>query len=162
VLLVSKSLEAHADVARAMMRRAVEKDYLALVYGAPPADAGRIDLEIDGRACTTHYALVARSTGARTGLSLVRCRLGTGRLHQIRRHLAAVGAPIVGDARYGAPRWAEIADPVCAEACAAFARQALHAARLACRHPITGAPLVLEAPLPPDFAALLAAAELAL
>jgi 23S rRNA pseudouridine1911/1915/1917 synthase len=158
VLLVSKTREAHAALARAMTRRAVEKTYLALVYGTPRLDRGSIDLPVGDRASTTHYELIARSNGPRAGLSLLRCTLGTGRLHQIRLHLSGIGLPIVGDPRYGEPRWGGIADPVCAAACAAFPRQALHAARLRLAHPVTGAALDLEAQLPADFTALLAAA----
>lgn len=160
VLLVSKSREAHAAVARAMGRGAVRKDYLALVYGAPPLDRGRIDLPVRERPSTTHYELIARSRGRRTGLSLLRCTLATGRLHQIRVHLAGIGLPIVGDPRYGAPRWSEVADAACAQACAAFPRQALHAVRLQLSHPVTGAALDLRAPPPADLMSLLAAAGL--
>ena len=91
----------------------------------------------------------------------MQCRLITGRLHQIRAHLSAVGLPIVGDPIYGEPRWKGIADPAAREACAAFPRQALHAWRLTCAHPATGAPLEIVAPPPPDLQALLAAVGLA-
>jgi 23S rRNA pseudouridine1911/1915/1917 synthase len=169
VLLVAKSREVHAALARAMARRAAIKDYVALVYGTPPVDRDLIDLRIardaetgglvvsktQGRACSTRYELLARSAGARAGLSLLRCTLGTGRLHQIRVHLAGIGLPIVGDPRYGSPRWKGLADEACARACAAFPRQALHAHRLRVVHPVTGAALDLEAPLPDDFRSLL-------
>jgi 23S rRNA pseudouridine1911/1915/1917 synthase len=155
VLLVSKSRDVHAAIARAMGRGAVRKEYLALVYGAPPVDRGSIDLPVRHRPSTTHYELIARSTGPCAGLSLLRCTLGTGRLHQIRLHLSGIGLPIVGDPRYGEPRWAEIANASCAQACAAFPRQALHALRLQLTHPITGVALDLQAPLPEDFASLL-------
>jgi 23S rRNA pseudouridine1911/1915/1917 synthase len=172
VLLVAKSREVHAALARAMARRAALKEYVALVYGAPPVDRDRIDLRIardavsgrlvasktDGRVCSTRYELLARSEGARAGLSLLRCTLGTGRLHQIRVHLSAIGLPIIGDTRYGAPRWKGLADEACARACAAFPRQALHAHRLHIVHPVTGAALDLRAPLPTDLAALFVAA----
>jgi 23S rRNA pseudouridine1911/1915/1917 synthase len=94
-------------------------------------------------------------------VSLLQCRLLTGRLHQIRVHLAGVGLPIVGDPAYGDPRWKGIADPGLRAACAAFPRQALHAWRVRCRHPRTGAPLLIEAPPPVDLLALLEAAGLA-
>jgi 23S rRNA pseudouridine1911/1915/1917 synthase len=84
----------------------------------------------------------------------------TGRMHQIRVHLAARGWPLVGDPRYGQPRWSEITDPALRAALRSFPRQALHASRLALTHPMTGAPLVIEAPLPRDFESLLTAARL--
>jgi len=84
----------------------------------------------------------------------------TGRTHQIRVHLAAVGLPIVGDPVYGEPRHRGIADPALAALCRDFPRQALHARRLALRHPVTRQPLELVAPLPPDLRELLRAAAL--
>jgi 23S rRNA pseudouridine1911/1915/1917 synthase len=104
---------------------------------------------------------LAESPAGKTGLALLRCRLVTGRTHQIRVHLAACRLPIVGDPLYGQPRWKGIADPALAALCRDFPRQALHASRLRLRHPVTGAALELAAPLPPDLASLLAAAGLA-
>ena len=174
VLLVAKSRAVHAALAQAMAKRQMRKEYLALVYGAPPVDRDRIDLRIgrdsatgrltaskhEGRPCSTTYHLVASSGAARAGVSLLRCTLGTGRLHQIRVHLSAIGLPLVGDARYGSPRWKGIADAAAAEACAAFARQALHAWRVDLAHPVSGAALAIQAPVPPDLAALLGAVGL--
>jgi 23S rRNA pseudouridine1911/1915/1917 synthase len=94
-------------------------------------------------------------------LSLLRCRLVTGRTHQIRVHLSALGLPIVGDPLYGQPRHRGIADPALAVLCRDFPRQALHAWRLALRHPVTGGPLELLAPLPADLRQLLLMAGLA-
>jgi 23S rRNA pseudouridine1911/1915/1917 synthase len=163
-----------------MARRAVHKDYLAVVYGTPRAPRDRIDLRIrrdpatrrmttsrhDGLPASTEIALLAVSPGDAPGdapggggtLSFLRCRLITGRLHQIRVHLAGVGLPIVGDPIYGEPRWKGIADPRLRDVCATFARQALHAWRLTCAHPLTGAPLAITAPLPSDVQALVDAA----
>ena len=78
----------------------------------------------------------------RAGLSLLRCRLVTGRTHQIRVHLAARGWPIVGDPAYGEPRWSQIADAPLAAALRAFPRQALHAWRVGVTHPVTRERLV--------------------
>ena len=101
-----------------------------------------------------------RRIGEASGLTLLSCRLLTGRTHQIRVHLQSQGWPIVGDPLYGEPRWKGIADPAVAAICKDFPRQALHAFRLSFLHPATGAPLEIVAPVPEDMAALLAAAGL--
>jgi 23S rRNA pseudouridine1911/1915/1917 synthase len=88
-------------------------------------------------------------------VSLVQCRLITGRTHQIRVHLAARGWPIVGDPTYGEPRWQAIAAPAIAGALEMFPRQALHAWRLPFAHPITSEPVSVEAPLPDDMRTLI-------
>lgn len=169
LLLVGKTPEVHAR----MQARKIEKDYLAVVYGRPEAPKGRIDLGIqrsedgrrmtaaliEGRASTTLWERLAESD--REPLTLLRCRLLTGRTHQIRVHLQAVRLPIVGDPVYGAPGWKGIGDPVVAELCRTFPRPALHAWRLAFGHPITGESMDLRAPVPPDLAGLVAAAGLA-
>jgi 23S rRNA pseudouridine1911/1915/1917 synthase len=182
VLLVAKSRAAHAGLARAIKARTLQKDYLAVVYGRPPLVRGRIELKLlrdpldrrrvaasrtEGRSAATLYELLAESCpgrgddGGRAGwLSLLRCRLVTGRTHQIRVHLAALGLPIVGDPLYGEPRHRGIADPALASLCRDFPRQALHAWRLGLRHPVTGQALALRAPLPADLGRLLRAAGL--
>ncbi len=198
IVLVAKSPAVHATLARGMARRAVHKDYLAVVYGTPRAPRDRIDLRMrrdpatrrmvtsryEGLQASTEIAVLAscsehapstlaeqpenteatlRGDLARGGatLTFLRCRLITGRLHQIRVHLAGVGLPIVGDPIYGEPRWKGIAEPRLRDVCATFARQALHAWRLTCAHPVTGAPLAIEAPLPADLRALVEAAGVA-
>jgi 23S rRNA pseudouridine1911/1915/1917 synthase len=112
----------------------------------------------EGKESVTLYRVLSAS--AAHGLALLRCRLVTGRTHQIRVHLQAAGWPIVGDPLYGEPRWKGIAAPAVAAACREFPRQALHAFRLSFLHPATGAPLEIVAPVPEDLAALLAAAAL--
>jgi 23S rRNA pseudouridine1911/1915/1917 synthase len=186
VLLVAKTPEVHRRLARAMARRAVRKEYLAVAYGVPRADRDRIDLRIrrdpatgrlgtsrhEGLSASTEVEVLARCSGQTAPstlprascpeqLSLLRCTLVTGRLHQIRVHLAGVGLPLVGDPLYGEPRWKGIADPEVREACARFPRQALHAWRIELAHPETGVPLVIVAPPPPDLQALLDATGLA-
>ena len=149
----------------AMQARAIERRYLAVAEGVVIADR-KIDLAIgrdpgnrlrqkvrrDGRPAVTHVH-VRKRFGAHT---LVEARLETGRTHQIRVHLGAVGHPLVGDRRYGARG---IVPPgATAEAAAAirgFARQALHADRLAFAHPVHGEPMVFESELPEDMACLL-------
>jgi 23S rRNA pseudouridine1911/1915/1917 synthase len=171
VLLVAKTPALHASLARHLRRRDAEKEYLAVIYGATPFDPGRIELKIlrdpedrtrrvtsrtEGRDSVTLYERLA----AASGLTLLRCRLLTGRTHQIRVHLKSQGWPIVGDPVYGEPRWKGIAEPGLAALCRDFPRQALHALRLSFIHPATGAPLEIAAPVPPDLEALLAAAGL--
>jgi 23S rRNA pseudouridine1911/1915/1917 synthase len=147
-----------------------EKIYLALVHGRPPA-RGKIDLALArdardrrrvvtnaaGARSLTWFARVARTTGARPPLALLRCRIATGRMHQIRVHLAASGWPIVGDRKYGRAGWEDVDNPALASTLGAFPRQALHAARLTITHPVTGRRLTIDAPLPPDMASLLSA-----
>ena len=89
------------------------------------------------------------------GVSVVRCGLVTGRMHQIRVHFAARGWPLVGDTIYGGARPPRIADPMLAERLRRFPRQALHAWHVAFDHPVTGARLQIEAPVPEDLRGLL-------
>lgn len=158
IVLVTKRGEIQAALQRAMTARRIDKDYLALVWGKPSPSRGTIDLALDrdpwdrrritvtdrgGQPSLTRYERVS-TTGA---FSMVRCRLITGRTHQIRVHLAAKGWPIVGDATYGAKR----PDATAPEAALKFPRQALHSWRLAFRQPRTGRELAIEAPLPEDI-----------
>jgi 23S rRNA pseudouridine1911/1915/1917 synthase len=134
----------------------IEREYLALVHGRPPARAGRIEapigrdpghrtrMAVDGvsaRPAVTHFELEE----AVPGFTLLRLRLETGRTHQIRVHLEAIGHPVVGDRVY-APESAERFG---------LHRQFLHAARLAFPHPVTGEQMELESALPDDLAAAL-------
>jgi 23S rRNA pseudouridine1911/1915/1917 synthase len=175
VLVVAKTQAAMTALSRAIQARKVEKEYLAVVYGKAPLAKGKIELGIHrhpadrkrmttsktaGRASTTVYERLAESTGDRAGLSLLRCRLVTGRTHQIRVHLKAIGLPIVGDPVYGAARWKGVRDAALRELCRDFPRQALHAHRLAFTHPVTGARVELEAKVPDDMTRLLHAAGL--
>jgi len=178
VLLAAKSGALHGRLARAMRSRTAVKEYLALVYGAPRLERGRIERGIlrdpadrkrmlasrtEGRASVTLYETVASSAdpGGGMPLSLLRCRLLTGRMHQIRVHLAGEGLPLVGDPLYGEPRWKGIRDPKVAAACRDFPRQALHAHHLVVTHPVTGETLDITAPLPEDLRGLLAVAGMA-
>jgi 23S rRNA pseudouridine1911/1915/1917 synthase len=163
IVLVTKRGEIHAALQRAMNARRIDKDYLAIVGGKPP-QRGTIDLALDrdpwdrrrvtvtdrgGQPSVTKYERLSTANG----FSLVRCRLITGRTHQIRVHLAAKHWPIVGDATYGKKA------PVTGsnEAAAKFPRQALHAWRLAFRQPRTGREIVIESPMPEDMKSLAAA-----
>ncbi|MYZ49898.1 RluA family pseudouridine synthase [Propylenella binzhouense] len=148
----------------------LEREYLALVWGVPARRTGTIETALDrdprnrqkqavvrsgGRRAITHYAVEEVFGGGVA--SLVRCALETGRTHQIRVHLAHIGHPLVGDLVYGSGflTKAESLPGGIASAVKAFRRQALHAARLAFRHPTTGAELEFESPPPADMAALL-------
>lgn len=157
LLVVAKTLEAQTDLVRQLQARTVKRHYLALAHGSVARD-GVVDAPIGrhplqrtkmavvggGRAARTHYRVLERFARA----TLLECALETGRTHQIRVHLASIGHPLVGDPVYG-PRRAPQALP-------AFARQALHAWRLALVHPATRAEMGWEAPLPVDLAHLLA------
>jgi 23S rRNA pseudouridine1911/1915/1917 synthase len=171
IVLVAKTAAVHAALQRAMTR--AEKLYLAVAYGKPPL-RGEIDLRVQldprdrrrvvaspgtGASSLTGFERVARAAAPPVGLALLRCRLVTGRRHQIRVHLAARGWPIVGDPKYGEPRWTRIGDASLAAALQAFGRQALHAWRLTVQHP-DGSVLRIEAPLPPDMRGLIARADL--
>lgn len=169
VVLVAKTPGAHAALQRALSARAAEKDYLALVYGRPPA-RGAIELKLQrdsvdrrrvvasptrGASSVTRFERLGQLRAPRAVLSLLRCRLVTGRTHQIRAHLASSGWPIVGDPVYGQPRWQMIDDEGLREQFRAFPRQALHAWRLAFTHPLSGKRVEIEAPVPGDMAALI-------
>jgi 23S rRNA pseudouridine1911/1915/1917 synthase len=158
LLLVARSEQAHAALQRALARREIEREYLALVHGRPPARTGTIEAPIgrDARVRTRMSIGGAHAREARThfelvrGLpdtSLLRLRLETGRTHQIRVHLQAIGHPLCGDPEYGTPGRLGLE------------RQFLHAARLAFAHPITGQPIEVDSPLPADLQAALARAE---
>jgi 23S rRNA pseudouridine1911/1915/1917 synthase len=168
IVVAAKGAGPHAALQRAMASPRAEKDYLAIVYGRVSPPRGTIDLGLsrapgdrrrvvaaaDGLPSTTRYERIAASRAPHGGLSLVRCRLATGRMHQIRVHLAARQWPIVGDPKYGEPRWRDVEDAALAERLRAFSRQALHAWRLRLIHPINGTTLEVKAPPPDDFASL--------
>jgi 23S rRNA pseudouridine1911/1915/1917 synthase len=158
VTVFARTRAAAAALAEAFRTGTPEKTYLALTLRAPspregrleaplgkdPARAGLRRVDPRGDPAATRYATLSEGPGA----ALVEARPETGRTHQIRVHLAHLGAPLLGDARYGGPRRVgEVEVP----------RVMLHARRLELTHPVTGARLVLEAPVPADFAALEAA-----
>jgi 23S rRNA pseudouridine1911/1915/1917 synthase len=170
VMIAAKTREAHAALQRALTSSAAAKEYLAVVYGKVKWTSGRIDLRVApdpgdrrrrlaspsvGQESLTRFERLARATASPVGLSLLRCRLVTGRTHQIRVHLAARGWPIVGDPVYGEPRWRDVRDPALSALLAAFPRQALHAWRTSFMHPFTGERLGITAPMPQDLEALI-------
>jgi 23S rRNA pseudouridine1911/1915/1917 synthase len=164
LVLVAKGGTVQAAMQGLAERNAIEKDYLAIVHGRPPA-RGTIDLALDrdpwdrrrvtvrdrgGVPSVTRFERVRSvRVSPREVLSVLRCRLITGRTHQIRVHLAARGWPILGDEAYGASP-AHLASTVSMD------RQALHAHRLAFTQPWSGARVEVVADLPADMQALLA------
>lgn len=158
LLAVARTAEAYDALVAALAARAVGRHYVALALGHPESSRGVVDAPIgrstreptrmavsaEGREARTHYE-VERTFDEPFAASLLHCRLETGRTHQIRVHLAAIDHPVVGDVRYGGTH-------------AAFTvgRPFLHAARLVLRHPVSGAELAFESPLPPDLESALA------
>ena len=166
LLVVGRTLESHTRLTRALAAREIHREYLALCLGRLTGggtvdkpigrhrtDRLRMTVREDGREAVTHYRLAERFASH----TLLRVQLETGRTHQIRVHLAHLGYPLVGDPLYGGRRQLTAgASPAVRAALATFRRQALHAARLELEHPESGEPLAFEAPLPEDFASLLA------
>lgn len=168
VMVAAKTDRAHQGLSALFARHDIERAYVALTRGAPEPRSGRIEtrlgrsphdrkkmavLKSGGREAITDY-VVERAFGpaARPLASRVLCRLHTGRTHQIRVHLASRGAPCLGDPVYGSGAPAK---PVReAVEAAGLKRQALHAAVLGFVHPVTGALMRFETPLPADMAEL--------
>ncbi|HZS30521.1 MAG TPA: RluA family pseudouridine synthase [Gaiellaceae bacterium] len=154
LLVVARSHEAHERLQRLVRRRALTREYLALVAGRPRSRRGTIDAPVgrDRRERLRHSLDTATPRSAVThfeveelldGYALLRVRLETGRTHQIRVHLEAIELPVAGDAVYGKA------------SVLGLERQFLHAARLAFAHPFTDEPVDVSSPLPPDLAAAL-------
>lgn len=162
VMVVAKNDTAHQELARQFHDREVEKEYVALVWGTVH-NRKRIDLPI-GRDPVHREKISTRARRARAavtrvtwakalpGLTLIRVAIATGRTHQIRVHLSAIGHPIVGDALYGGVH-KRVANDV--RAVQRLTRPFLHAERLAFTHPRTGERLSFEAPLPEDLESVL-------
>jgi 23S rRNA pseudouridine1911/1915/1917 synthase len=167
LLVVARTLAAHTALVRALEAREIEREYEAVCQGvmtgggtvdAPigrhPVDRLRQAIREDGREAVTHYRVLHRYRGH----THIRLQLETGRTHQIRVHMAHIRYPLVGDRVYGGrlllPKGASTE---LIETLRAFKRQALHAARLAFEHPVTGRAVEVTAALPEDFQALLAA-----
>jgi 23S rRNA pseudouridine1911/1915/1917 synthase len=162
LMVVAKHDRAHEALARQFHDREVEKEYVALVWGVVQAGR-RIDLPI-GRDPANRQKMSARARRARTavtrltraehlrGVTLVHVAIATGRTHQIRVHLSAIGHPIVGDPTYGGVRRHVAGD---LQPLLRLERPFLHAARLAFRHPADERPLDFTVPLPPDLQGVL-------
>jgi 23S rRNA pseudouridine1911/1915/1917 synthase len=160
LLVVAKDEEVHRELKELLGRREITREYVALVEGRPPARTGTIDAPIgrdrrvrtrhstdtdEPREAVTHFALEE----ALPRHTLLRVRLETGRTHQIRVHLQAIGHPVAGDPEYGP------AGGTATAAALGLERQFLHAARLAFVHPVTGEEVDVTSPLPGDLQAAL-------
>ncbi|MCQ3809820.1 MAG: RluA family pseudouridine synthase [Acidimicrobiia bacterium] len=164
LLMVARTPRSYEALTAALGQREVQRGYVALVAGMPADDRGLIDAPVgrstrhptkmaviaDGRPARTHYQVTARMPAC-TELpdepvpydsARLELQLETGRTHQIRVHLAAIGHPVVGDEQYGGP------------AAPGISRPALHARTLGFDHPETGQPLRFEAEVPEDFSRL--------
>ncbi len=160
VTVLARSRAAAAALAEAFRVGTPEKTYLALCARAPSPPEGRLEAAIGkdprraglrqvspgGDAAATRYRTLAVDPA--TGTALVEARPETGRTHQIRVHLAHLGAPLLGDPKYGGPRMV---------GAVSVPRVLLHARRLELAHPASGAPLTFEAPVPEDLRAVAAA-----
>ena len=154
LMLAAKTDRAHASLAAQLSDHSLHRVYAALLIGAPKQDEGTVDLPIGrhptdrkkmavsakgGREAVTHYRVLERFTG----FSHVECVLETGRTHQIRVHMAALGHPVAGDPLYGGK-------------CAlSLTSQCLHAKEICFRHPVTGEDMRFECPLPGEFQTVL-------
>lgn len=154
LIIAAKNDAAHLSLAAQLQDHSLYREYEAVCVGSLKEDTGTVDVPIarhgtdrkkmaadrDGRAAVTHWTVLARYPG----YTHIRCRLETGRTHQIRVHLAYLGHPILGDTVYGAKK------PY-----PGLAGQCLHARRLSFLHPRTGERVELECPLPDYFVQLL-------
>ena len=154
LLVVARTEEAHRTLKRELEAREIEREYVTLVEGRPPARTGTIDAPLgrdrrrrtrrssdsdDARPAVTHFAIEEELPG----FTLLRVHLETGRTHQIRAHLLAIGHPVAGDPEYGTPGQLGLA------------RQFLHARRLSFTHPASGERVEFASALPDDLAAVL-------
>ena len=162
LMIAAKTDRTHTGLAAQFADHTIDRRYRAIVSGRPRMDNGRIEGAIGrsasnrkkmaivspghGKHAVTHYAVVEALNGA----ALIECRLETGRTHQVRVHMASIGHPLLGDPFYGRPSKEHKA----LMARLGFERQALHAARLGFRHPITSETLAFESTIPPDMQAL--------
>ncbi|HEY7627791.1 MAG TPA: RluA family pseudouridine synthase [Ilumatobacteraceae bacterium] len=156
LMVVARSVQAYHSLVYALSQRDVARVYRTMVWGAVANPAGVIDAPIgrdhrdpmrmavvvDGKSARTRYQVLSTYTMPAEA-SVLECRLESGRTHQIRVHLAAIGHPVIGDLAYGSAR-AQIA----------CTRPYLHAAELAFAHPVTNEQLAFRSPLPDDLAAV--------
>jgi 23S rRNA pseudouridine1911/1915/1917 synthase len=168
LMVVARSLRAHAALVEQLSEREVHRQYVAVVVG-PMIAGGTVNAPIgrhatdrvrqavvregQGREAKTHYRVRERFRAH----TVVECRLETGRTHQIRVHMAYVKHPLIGDPLYGGSfKLPKAATPELTEALRAFKRQALHAEKLAFVHPVSGETISTESAIPADMQALIA------
>ncbi len=175
LMVSAKSDAAHRGLSEQFQARSVERSYLAIVKGLPRPAAGRIEgaigrhprarkkmtvVKTGGKAAATRYRVLKSFAGHGAPLaSLVRCRLETGRTHQVRVHMAHIGHPLLGDTVYGRRTALGKVPPAVHEALQELDRQALHAAELGFLHPVSQKPFKFSSPYPDDMGRLLAALE---
>ncbi len=168
LMVIARTLQAQTDLVRQLQARTVKRRYVALVWGAMPAE-GIIDAPIgrdsrertrmavvagaSGKSARTRFRLVDQTIWKQQPISAIHCDLETGRTHQIRVHCAYTGHPLLGDPVYGNVRGRRANGPLPGD----FARQALHAWQLGLVHPSTGRPMRWRADLPADMADLVQA-----
>ena len=162
LMVVAKTLVAQTALVRQMQARSVKREYIALVWGEldrdytinvpigrHPTQRTKMAATEAGKEAITHVSILERFPSC----TLVRCKLETGRTHQIRVHLSWLGHPLVGDTTY--IKGVQKCVPALREVLNGFPRQALHATRLALDHPVTGKRMEFDAVLPDDFDELL-------
>jgi 23S rRNA pseudouridine1911/1915/1917 synthase len=169
LIVVAKNDDAHRKLSAQFAAREVKKKYVALVHGWVKKDSGTLAQSISrdrvrrtrmttrlegGRTAVTHYRVVRRLDTKFGKFSLLDVKIDTGRTHQIRVHVAALGHPVVGDTMYGAPRQARGKNAVIG-----LARNFLHAAELEFRHPRTGETIALKSDLPEELREFLGKVE---
>ncbi len=164
LIVVAKTQAAMDGLVRAFASHThIEKIYLAVCHGAPRLDAGHIEnligrhpvdrkrmaiVEKNGKRAVTNWKNLSPLSTPHSPLSLIECRIETGRTHQIRVHMASLGCPVIGDRVYGKSPLDKRLSPV-------PQRQMLHAHRLSLWHPVRNVPMTFEAPVPADMAVYL-------
>ena len=164
LIVLAKTQAAYDGLTAQLARRTVSRRYLALAQGALRRADGVVDAPIGrdprsrirmaivpegrGKRAVTHYRVLERFGSGASAVTLLECRLETGRTHQIRVHVASLGHPLLGDDTYRGRRAAPAGDPVLADLVSELGGVALHAAGLAFTHPVTGAPMSFACPSP--------------
>ncbi|HMT43334.1 MAG TPA: RluA family pseudouridine synthase [Chakrabartia sp.] len=166
LLVVAKTDPAHEALSKQFAAHSIDRRYVAVAAGRPKTGSGTVDAalarssadrkkvaiveEDRGKRAVTHWTL---TESLKRDAALIECRLETGRTHQVRVHMASIGHPLIGDPVYGRSR--HVHREICQRL--DFRRQALHAAVLGFRHPVSGETLTFQSPIPSDIQQLLSA-----